>query len=79
MAEFTTEVAAANTERRQWWLEKEDIIKECLLGEMELVENEEEEAKSGGAAAVAIEFGDRERLRGVCLIRKFVSNCVQLL
>ena len=37
------------------------------------------EAKSGGAAAVAIEFGDTERLRGVCLIRKFVSNCVQLL
>ena len=63
MAEFTTEVAAANTERRQWWSEKEDTIKECLLGEMELVENEEEEAKSGGAAAVAIEFGDRERLQ----------------
>ena len=37
------------------------------------------EAKSGGAAAVAIEFGDIERLRGVCLIRKFVSNCVQIL
>ena len=63
MAEFTTEVAAANTERRSWWSEKEDTIKECLLGEMELVENEEEEAKSGGAAAVAIEFGDRERLQ----------------
>ena len=63
MAEFTTKVAAADTERRQWWLEKEDTIKECLLGEMELVENEEEEAKSGGAAAVAIEFGDRERLQ----------------
>ena len=26
------------------------------------MENEEEEAKSGGAAAVAIEFGNRERL-----------------
>ena len=63
MAEFTTEVAAANTERRQWWSEKEDTFKECLLGEIELVENEEEEAKSGGAAAVAIEFGDRERLQ----------------
>ena len=76
MAEFTTEVAAANTERRQWWSKKEDTIKECLLAEMELVENEEEEVKSGDAAAVAIEFGDRERLRGVCLIRKFFSNCV---
>ena len=30
---------------------------------MELVENEEEEAKSGGVAALAIEFGDRERLQ----------------
>ena len=79
MAEFTTEVTATDTERRQWWSKKEDTIKECLLAEMELVENEEEEAKSGDAAAVAIEFGDRERLRGVCLIRKFVSNCVQLL
>ena len=28
-----------------------------------MVENEEEEAQSGGAAAVAIEFGDRERLQ----------------
>ena len=62
MAEFTAEVAAADTERRQWWLEKEDTIKECLLGEMELVENEQEEAKSEGVAAVAIEFGNRERL-----------------
>ena len=62
MAEFTAEVAAADTERRQWWLEKEDTIKECLLGEMQLVENEEG-AKSGGATAVAIEFGDRERLQ----------------
>ena len=62
MAEFTVEVAAADIERRQWWLEKEDTIKECLLGEMELVENEEEEAKIGGVAAVAIEFGNRERL-----------------
>ena len=79
MAEFTTKVAAANTERRQWWSDKEDTIKECLLAEMELVENEEEEAKSGDAAVVAIEFGDRERLRGVCLIKKIVSNCVQLL
>ena len=26
------------------------------------MENEEEEAKSGGAAAVTIEFGNRERL-----------------
>ena len=43
------------------------------------MENEEEEVKSGDAAAVAIEFGDRERLRGVCLIRNFFSNCVQLL
>ena len=76
MAEFTTEVTATDTKRRQWWSKKEDTIKECLLAEMELVENEEEEAKSGDAAAVAIEFGDRERLRGVCLIRKFFSNCV---
>ena len=76
MAEFTTEVTTTDTERRQWWSKKEDTITECLLAEMELVENEEEEAKSGDAAAVAIEFGDRERLRGVCLIRKFFSNCV---
>ena len=46
---------------------------------MGLGENEEEEAKSGGATAIAIEFRDREKLRGVCLIKKIVSNCVQLL